>query len=444
MNETSSRLRERVLKQLRCGAWIAGGLCCSTLLVSCGDQTGDAHRSAPTIVEGTSSDHAHGEASDEVTLSAKAIEANGVLIESAALHVLQPNFLVPAQVAFDQERMAHVGSAVRGRVSELEVKLGDTVARGDVLLVVESPELGEAQSDYLQKRSAAQATLPSLDLAKSAYERGRALYEKSQGLPLTEVQKREAEYRTAQAAQQSAVGARQAAENKLRLLGMSAESLKQLGDTGEVDARFSVLAPIGGQVIEREVTLGELIGPDREALMVLADMSKLWVLADVPEARLHETATGSHARVLVGGEETHWCEGIVSYIPPALDPLTRTARVRIEVADKHPELRPGVFAQARITSAPNHDRRADVMRTDDRVLALPELAIQTIDGESVVFVVIEGHKGSFAKRPVKIGPIVSGMVPVLSGLVEGERYVAAGSFILKAELEKGSAGGHQH
>lgn len=375
-----------------------------------------------------------GHAAERVVLTAESRAANGILVETAARRDLRPSFRVPAHVGFNREAMAHVGSPVKGRVSDLPVKLGDEVAKGAPLLTIESPELGEAQSDYLQKRSATQTAAPPVELAKSTYERAKGLYDQTQGIPLTEVQKRESEYRTGQAALQAAKSAEQAAENKLHLLGMSQESVRRLGESGEIDPHFAVHAPIAGQVIEREVTLGELVGPEREALLVIADMSKLWVLADVPETRLRELSVGASARVLLGVEQAHWCTGSVSFISPALDPSTRSVRVRIDVSDRHPELRPGVFAQVDITS--NEGGTGELTN----VVAIPESSVQSVEGESVVFVPLTGADGTFEKRVVRVGPSVGGMLPVRSGLAEGESFVAAGSFVLKAELTKASAG----
>ena len=370
---------------------------------------------------------------EHVQLTPTAIEANGVRVEKAVKRELRPTFRVPAQVAFNKDRMAHVGCPVKGRVAELSVKLGEDVAQGAALFVIESPELGEAQSDYIQKRSAAQTAVAPVDLARNSYERAKGLYEQTQGIALTEVQKRETEYRSSQAVLQAAQTAEQAAANRLQLLGMSPEALARLGAGGVVDPHFTIRAPIAGQVIEREVTLGELVGPEREALLVLADVTRPWVLADVPESKLRDVAVGAQARVLAGAEETHWCEGLVGFISPALDPSTRSVRIRIDVTDRHPELRPGVFAQAEITSAGNH-----VL-----AVAVPEGAVQTIEGETVVFVPVADAGGAFEKRAVRVGPAVGDLLPVLSGLGEGESYVAAGTFVLKAELTKGS-GGHDH
>jgi cobalt-zinc-cadmium efflux system membrane fusion protein len=391
-------------------------------------------------------DHEHGagghdeestekEHSDEVTLAADAIERYGIRLAAAERRVLVPMFRVPAQVAFNTEGMAHIGVPVEGRVSELRVRLGDEVKKGDALLVVESPELGEAQSDYLLKRSATANAAPQVEIARSAHERAKALYDKNQGIALTEVQRREAEYRASVAALEAARAAEQAAKNRLHLLGMSPQRVEQLVSTSTIDAHYTAFAPIAGRVIEREATLGELVGPQRERLVVLADMGKLWIVADVPEKRLGDVAPGARARVLLGSEGDHWCDGAVSFISPELNPATRTVQVRIEHIDRHDELRPGVFAQAEIEATGGSAPRS--------VLAVPETATQTVEGRTAVFVPVAGEVNTFAKREVVVGPAVGGFVPVLSGLAEGDLVVVEGSFLLKAELGKSGAE-HQH
>jgi cobalt-zinc-cadmium efflux system membrane fusion protein len=374
----------------------------------------------------------HDAHADEVKLSSEAIQRYGIKIEPAAKHVLVPTLLAPARVSYNTEAMAHVGSPLRGRVTELKVRLGGTVKKGDPVLMIESPELGEAQSDYLQKRAAALAAGPPVDLAQSAHERARALYDKSQGIALTEVQKREADYRAAQAALMSARTAAVGAENRLHLFGMNQQAVESLVATGEVAPRVAITAPIAGQVVEREVTLGELVSPEKEALLVLANLDTLWVLADVPEARLQEIAVGGKVRVTVGTGEGASFNGSVAFISPSVDPSTRSAQVRIEVQDGRLSLRPGMFARVEIETRP-------VGRTQEPVLAVPDEAVQTVEGGPAVFVPVAGEENTFGKRAITVGRAVGGMVPVLSGLEEGESYVAAGSFLMKAELGKGSA-----
>ena len=308
---------------------IAAAVMTLTLLAGCKKHTegdGHDHGSKPPAKADEHAGHGHGSESggaeghaDEVKLTAEAIERYGVKVQPAQLWALKPTFVAPARVGFNTEAMAHVGSPLRGRAVELKVRLGDTVKRGDALLVVESPELGEAQNDFFQKRIAAQSASPAVDLARVAWERAKALLEQSQGISLTEVQKREAEYKAAVASQRAAEAAVVGSENRLHLLGMSQASVEELAKTGEISPRYTVHAPIDGQVVQREVTLGELVSPDREALLVLADTSTLWVLADVPEARLHEIAVGAKSWVAVGTTGARRFEGQVAFVAPLVD-----------------------------------------------------------------------------------------------------------------------------
>jgi len=380
------------------------------------------------------------EHADEVKLTAEAVERYGVKAKPAQLWALKPTFTAPARIAFNTEAMAHVGSPLRGRAVEIKVRLGDAVKRGDALLIVESPELGEAQADYFQKRIAAQTAAAPVDLAKVAWDRAKGLFEQSQGISLTEVQKREAEYKAAVAAQRAAEAAVVGSENRLHLLGMSQASVEDLARTGEIAPRYTVHAPIDGQVVEREVTLGELVSPDREALMVLADTSTLWVLADVPEARLHEVAPGAKAWIMMGSAAGRRFEGQVAFIAPLVDAGTRTAQVRIEVpaaASGGLMLKPGMFAQVEVVAT--DPANPEPVPT----VAVPDEAVQTVEGGPAVFVPVKGEPNTYAKRAVTVGPSVGGLVPILAGLVEGEEFVITGTFILKAELGKGSAA-HEH
>jgi len=363
--------------------------------------------------------------------------AFGVQLEPAALHRLTPSFAAPARLAYDEERMAQVGAAVPGRVVDIPARLGDLVAAGAVLAVVESPALGAAQSDYLQKRTLAESSAPAVEVARDSYERARKLYEEQQSISLTEVQRRQADLLAAEAAVRNARAALSDAGNRLRLLGMTEAEIRELESSGVMASRHRILAPIAGRVIRRDLTLGEIVGPDREPLLVLADMSRLWLLADVPESRLQELTIGAAVSVELAAYPDRPCSGAVSFISPDVDEETRTAQLRVEVANEDGLLRPGMFARARITAGGEQAARAAP------VLAVPDSAVQTIEGQPVVFVPLADHPGIFLKRPVTLGPPVGGMFPVLHGLREGEPVVMTGTFILKAELGKSSAK-HEH
>ena len=235
----------------------------------------------------------HDEHHDEVKLSAEAIARYGVQTAQARKQVLFPTFISPARVSLNTDAMAHVGTPRSGRAVEVRVKKGDVVKKGETLLVIESPEFGEAQNEYLHRlmaveiarskvdiaRPAVEIAQRSVEIAQSSYDRGKKLQEESQGITVTEVQKREADLRTAQGGIKAAEGGvkvaetevkvaeaeAKAAENRLHLMGMDQKVVETLAKTGEIQLRFSIVAPMDGQVLEREVTLGEMVRPDQEA-----------------------------------------------------------------------------------------------------------------------------------------------------------------------------------
>lgn len=386
----------------------------------------DAHR------DDSHDDHA--EHADEVTLTPAAIERWGIRAEPLKRHVLTETLTVPSRVSFNAEAVAHIGSVVTGRVSQVNARVGDAVKAGEGLLVIVSPELGMAQSQYLQQRGGIASAEATVAVTRSLFDRAKALYDESQGIALSEVQKREAEYRAAQGQLVAARSALTASENVLHVLGMDQQAIESLAQSGEVDPRYSIRSPIDGRVIAREATLGEAVGPDRDALMVVADLRMLWVIADVPESRIAAIRVGSKATVTSAALAGKAFDGKVTYLGVQLDAVTRTVPVRIEVTDGDSLLRPGMFVQAELIAGDEGG---------EAVAAIPEAAVQTVEGATCVFVPVEGEPNTFAKRVVRIGKAIGRMVPVLEGLREGEPYVAHGSFILKADLGKAGAA-HEH
>jgi len=189
--------------------------------------------------------------SDEVTLTTEAVTRCGITLGRANRIVLADSVPVPARVAFNTETMAHVGSSLRGRVVEAKVRVGDAVKEGQELLIIESPELGEAQADLLQRRTTAQTASPATDLAKAGWERAKGLYERSQGIALAEVQRREVDYRSTLAVQRAAEAAATAAENRLHLLGMTQQQVDAFLQSGQISARFAIKAPTNATVVQR-------------------------------------------------------------------------------------------------------------------------------------------------------------------------------------------------
>jgi cobalt-zinc-cadmium efflux system membrane fusion protein len=389
---------------------------------------------APTSRAADKHGHDRGGHADEVKLTPDAIRANGIRVETAKAQVLTATIAAPARLAYNAEAMAHAGAIVPGRIKELKVRVGDAVKQGHVLAIVDSPEFGQAQSDFLQRRTSIESAKPAVELAREAYERARKLYDSTQGITLTEVQSRQRELQAAQAEVRNAETALAAARNRLALLGMNDAAIATLAEDGQIDPTYAIRAAIEGRVIERGVTLGELVGPDKDHVMRIANLDNVWALADVPEAKLGEVAEGAAATVTLPGLGGASVDGKVAYVAPELDATTRTARVRIVLPNAERKLRPGMFGRAEIAGA---------AAGGEPVVAVPEAAVLNVEGEPSVFVPVEGEPNTFARRAVGAGAPIDGKVPIFAGLSTGEKYVAAGAFILKAELGKAGAA-HEH
>lgn len=370
-------------------------------------------------------------AKEIVTLSPETMRKYGIRIGAARKRSLVAAIQAPARVAFNSEATAVIGTPVQGRVVDVKAHAGDKVERGAPLLEIESAELGEAQSDFLQRQAAVRTAQAAIGPLTEIFARIKRLHEESKLIGITEVQERELELKRAEGIVATAQAAATAATNKLHLLGMTEQAIYELQKTGRVTPRYVIRSPIAGEVTERLVNLGELVKPDRERLFVVADTSTLWVWADVPEVRAGEVAIGCPAEITLTSAGERVFKGAVCHLAPSIDDPTRSLRVRIEVPGD-PALRPGMFAQAAIGgNATNESAEA--------VVAVPESAIQTVNGSTAVFLPVKDSPNSFQARLVSTGNYVDGMAGIISGLEPGERIVTAGSAILKAELLKVTA-----
>lgn len=156
------------------------------------------------------------------------------------------------------------------------------------------------------------------------------------------------------------------------------------------------------------------------------------MLADVPEAKLAGVTLGCTARVTLPALKGLAFSGVVTLIPSSVDPATRSAAVRVELKDDGASLKSGMFASVEIEASNSDATKAKVLE----VVAVPEAAVQIINGQTCIFVEDDDEENAFIKRPVALGQEVNGLVPVLSGLEEKEEIVKSGGFYLKAELAK--------
>lgn len=393
-------------------------------------RSGDGKKAEALLEAGEHEDKAH---ANEVKLAPDAIEQYGIRVEPAERRILKPTLTAPAVVSHDLERVSHLGVQLPGRIAQIQGKLGRGVKQGEPVLVIHSPQFGETQLSLFEKRVRQSASEPAIEIAKAAYERARALYDQNRSIPLAEVEKLKGEFKAAQVAAALAKADVTTASHRLKLLGLTDQAIEAMVESGQVQPLMTIHAPIDGSIIQVRVGLGQWVSPEQEPLLTIADESSFWVLADVPESMIRRLRIGSKATVHVPSLEKDF-EGQVTCLASRIDPATRTLSVRVALHGA-PGLRAGMFAHAEI--------QTDDPESSQPVLAIPEQAVQTIEGSASVFVAAEGELRTFIKRAIQIGPQAGPFVPVLSGLKEGERVVVAGSFVLKAELGKAEAD-HDH
>jgi RND family efflux transporter MFP subunit len=219
-----------------------------------------------------------------------------------------------------------------------------------------------------------------------------------------------------------------AARQRLVLLGVSADRVNALRQSSDVASEVTIIAPSAGTVISRSVNPGQVVAAGQE-MFVVADLSTVWVIAELYEKDFANVRVGSEATVIVppAGRQL---KGRVSYIDPRVDPGSRTAKVRVEVPNAEGSLRLGMFVDVRFSG-----------QTEGRGITVPRTAVQSIGERAVVYIVAEGDDTRFIERPVKLGLASGTFVDVVEGLKPGDRVVTEGSFFVRAEAGRTRSGG---
>ncbi|HVU01597.1 MAG TPA: efflux RND transporter periplasmic adaptor subunit [Polyangiaceae bacterium] len=343
-----------------------------------------------------------------VVLSPAALKKNPITTTGVVETKIAPDLQVVGSVTYDQDHFAVVGPLVPGRVVALKAAVGDPVKAGQVLAIVESAEVGEAQADLLSARARAGAAeknaLREEELAKRKIS-----------------SEREREVAEAQAASESAEV--RAAVERLRAFGVGTVDVEALqSGKGGGAGRVPLRAPIDGTVVSRKVTLGQAVERATDAFEV-ANLGKLWVLLDLYEKDLRNVHVGQDVELRSDGAPGEVFRARVGYVNPLIDERTRTAGVRIEIEHFDGRLRPGQFVTARLVGDQRH--------APDDVLAVPRKAVQSVDGKSILF---RRAGAGFEAVPVEIGASSGELVEIRSGVVAGDEVAVEGAFLLKSEL----------
>ena len=291
--------------------------------------------------------------------------------------------------------------------------------------------MGELIGEFLSLQAQLRKDQAQLEVSRKFWERAVQLLE-VQAIAQKEVELRQAELKNAQAMVQVRLAEISITEEKLHRFGLSDDDLEELGSGGDegtaihrTKSHNTLRAPFSGVIIGYDVAEGELVGPDRQ-LLTLADVSTVWVLADIYEKDLGLVAEGTQVDVRSVAYPERVFGGRLTYISDVLDSATRTAKVRCVVPNADGALKLGMFVSI---SIPSQQREA--------AIAIPESAVQNIDGQNYVFVALGNER--FRKQLVTTGSSTDGWIGV-EGIKEGTPVVAEGSFYLKSILKREAIG----
>jgi len=334
-----------------------------------------------------------------VQISPERQQLIGVRIGTVEPRALQKVIRTVGRIDYDEKRIGIVSPKISGWIEELYADFtGRFVRKGEPLLTIYSPELVSTQEEYLLALKARQ------DWSKSPFS------EVSEGGTLLA----------------------DSARRRLRLWDISDAQVKALEESREPKKTLTLYSPFTGHVLEKMVNKGQFVDAGM-ALFKIADLSVVWLIADIYESELSAIRVGQPAAIQMAYYPGEIFTGKAIYIYPTMDAQTRTAKVRYEFANPHGKLKPEMFANVEIT-----------VRLGDK-LAVPEGAV--IDTGIRKVVIVDRGSGYFEPREVRLGVKAGEVFEVLDGLKAGERVVTSANFLIDSEskLKEAVGGmGHQH
>lgn len=426
-------------------------------------ETTDEHRddAGAHAEEGVGHGHDGGDTHDEgvVTLTESQARSANVQVQTAGPGTVAQVLHLRAIVAPNQDAQVHANPRVAGLVRAIHKGLGDRVEAGEVLCELDSVDLGQAASEYLQAQNLLDAQRELLerereilgrtqDLAQTVVTRERKLQEQqiSTIRTLYEAEQRLAEAELArdrrllelEAALRSLEVQATVARERLLVLGLTTDEVDRLSATeGAGIGRYEIRAAAAGVIVDRHITLNEFVDPE-DTLFQLQDLSRVWVEGKVYEKDLRLVRLGQAVRVALEAYPGVVLEGVVSLIGPTVDPTTRAATVRIVLENAIPgatqpfPLRPGMFAKVEVTVG---ERTAEVV--------MPEAAVVHEGDQTFVFV--RTGPTTYRRQAVRIENAARGVVAVVAGLPAGAEVAVTGTFTLKSMARAEElGGGHSH
>lgn len=398
------------LHRITRGPALAAATCTAVLALACTSKP-----PAPSAEPAPSAATPPAPAADVVTLDDAARSRAGIEVVAVKPVAMRDRITVNGVVALDDQLTARVGAIAEGVVADALVGVGDVVKRGQPLARIHSHLVHDAKAAYRSADAEVQQAERDLTFARDAKARAeRLLAQKAasqQDVERAAIALVHAEQRLA-----ITTSDRRRAEEDLEHYGLDPAD----AGLGSSRDQLVVRAPIGGTVIERQVTPGTAVTVGAP-LFVIGDLSRVWVLADVDESLLPTIARGQRVTVRAAAVPDAELPATITYIADSVNPTTRRLTVRCVTPNPGQRLKVEMFATVDLGEA--------AVRP---TIVVPAQAVQDLDGKTVVFV--ETAPGSFRARPVRVGQERDGQVAILDGLTDGMRIVTAGSFLLKSEL----------
>jgi cobalt-zinc-cadmium efflux system membrane fusion protein len=313
-------------------------------------------------------------------------------------------------VQFNEEQLVRVNAPLTGRVLDVLARPGDIVEPGHKLLTIDSQDLGSAKSDYAKAIADEEHSNKTLQMDRGLTQVG--------GIS-------EREFRDADNDYRKAVSEKERAAARLLALGVAATQLPAIAERRDIGTEIVVRAPRAGVVVERNVTPGQVVAFGQSDtptnLFVIADLSTMWIIADVYEPDVPKVRLGQTVSASLPCCPDDRVEGKITYISDSVDTQTRTVKVRALVPNRHRILRSEMYVKVAIQTG------------SATVLSLPRSAIHSEDGH--VFALVEKSDGGFERRNVKLGDDLNGTVQVVEGITPHDKVAAAGSILLKANAK---------
>jgi membrane fusion protein, heavy metal efflux system len=375
--------------------------------LACGNDTAPAADPAPATTSAA--------APSSVRVDATDAAAAGIETATATTVERADPLDAAGRIVFDERRTARLGSLVEGVVHEINVQPGDSVARGAVVVQLHSHVVHDAWALYFKALAERQRAETEQTYAQTSERRAAALVA-DKALSPQELERAKADVNAATQAVAAVKAEITRAEQELAHYGIVARP-----DANPLEHEdVPVTTPFAGTVIERLATEGSAVTPGTP-LLVVSDLSRVWVTAEIDEALIGRVVTGRPVTVNAAAYPGQSFPGTLAAIGDVVNPDTRRVTLRIELANPGRKLKPQMLVTVSVAATAPRS-----------VLVVPARALQTMDGESVVFV--RSGADQFLRRAVTTGATVNGAVEIVRGLTAGDVVATSGAFLLKSAL----------